>query len=156
MQDMEGEVARLKLQQKSGKKGQTCKTCPRGQHPEGRCPGERTEECYGCGKAGHFKGAPVCNGKPKADGKPNADSKPERVKKVKQEEQEVTDSDEDTSEEESTGRVTERVAAARDNVLDPMVQVLVKLRPRKQMGQVTITWLADSGVRRSLLSERDW
>ena len=68
----------------------------------------------------------------------------------------MTDSDEDTSEEESTGRVMERVAAARDNVLDPMVQVLVKLRPRKQMGQVTITWLADSGVRRSLLSERDW
>ena len=24
------------------------------------------------------------------------------------------------------------------------------------MGQVAITWLADSGVRRSLLSERDW
>ena len=85
LQDLEGEVARLKLQQKSGKKGQTCKTCPRGQHPEGRCPGKRTEECYGCGKAGHFKGAPVCKGKP------NADSKPERVKKVKQEEQEVTD-----------------------------------------------------------------
>ena len=66
----------------------------------------------------------------------------------------MTDSDEDTSEEESTARVMERVAAAKDNVLDPMVQV--KLRPRKQMGQVTITWLADSEVRRSLLSERDW
>ena len=76
------------------------------------------------------------------------------MKKVKHKEQEVTDSDEDTSEEESTARVTERVAAAKDNVLDPMVQV--KLRPRKQMGQVTITWLADSEVRRSLLSERDW
>jgi len=25
-----------------------------------------------------------------------------------------------------------------------------------QMGQVTITWLADSGVRMSLLSEKDW
>ena len=33
----------------------------------------------------------------------------------------MTDSDEDTSEEESTGSVTKRVAAARDNVLDPMV-----------------------------------
>ena len=34
--------------------------------------------------------------------------------------------------------------------------VKVKIRPRKQLGQVLITWLADSGVRRSLMSERDW
>ena len=153
LQDLEEEVSRLKLQQKPENKGQTCQTCPRGQHPEGRCPGKRSKECYGCGKAGHFKGAPVCKGKSKGEEKDKADKKLEKVK-VKQVEQEETDSDEDSSDTESTGRVIERVAAARDNALDPMVKV--ELRPRRQMGRVSITWLADSGVRRSLLSEKDW
>ena len=154
LQDLEEEVSRLKLEQKAGKKGQVCQTCPRGQHPEGRCPGKKASECYSCRKAGHFKGAPICKGKPKEDSKSKGQGKLEKVKKVKQEEQEETDSDEDTSDGESTCRVREMVAVVRDNMQDPMVKV--ELRPRKQFGQVSITWLADSGVRRSLLSEKDW
>ena len=79
LQDLEEEVSRLKLQQKPENKGQTCQTCPRGQHPEGRCPGKRSKECYGCGKAGHFKGAPVCKGKSKGEEKAKADKKLEKI-----------------------------------------------------------------------------
>ena len=147
---LQEEVARLKLQQKAGNKGEQCQTCPRGQHPEGKCSGKRSKECYSCGKAGHFKGAPICKGKDKGDGKP------EKVKKVKQEEQGTTESDEDTSETESLGRVTERVAAAKETVSDPMVKVEVRPRRRDGTGQIKVTWLADSGVRRSLMSEKDW
>ena len=37
---------------------------------------------------------------------------------------------------------------------DPAVSV--GLRPRRLLGEVKLEWLADSGVRRSLLSEKDW
>ena len=66
---LEEEIARLQLKPKKNSKAgekSKCKTCPRGDQHEGRaCSGQKAEECFACGKAGHFRGAPICSGKKK-------------------------------------------------------------------------------------------
>ena len=70
-------------------------------------------------------------------------------------EEELSETDSDTSNEDSVLRVQERVAAVdRELVKEAMVEVAV--RPRKGGSFQNIQWLADSGVRRTLLAETDW
>ena len=86
LQDLEEEVARLMMEAKQPQeKDKKCQTCPKGQHPPGRCAGKKADKCFACGLSGHFK-APTCKGggekKKKTGGK---------IRKVKQKEVAKTD-----------------------------------------------------------------
>ena len=167
IQRLEEDVARFKLKEKkTAKAGQVaghktgqltsrCPTCPDGKRHEGReCFGKKSKECHECKEPGHFKGAPACKKKKK------------KVRKVKDSAQKAEDSDTEESEaeisttdEESIGRVVEAenetVASAKERgIKDPMVKVLLK--PRLGAVSRQVRWLADSGVRWTLLAEPEW
>ena len=88
------------------------------------------------------------------------------MRKVKDSAQKAEDSDTEESEaeisttdEESIGRVVEAenetVASAKERgIKDPMVKVLLK--PRLGAVSRQVRWLADSGVRWTLLAEPEW
>ena len=60
LQDLEAEVARLKLgDRRPPEKEKKCQTCPKGRHLPGRFAGKKADECFACGLSGHFKGAPM-------------------------------------------------------------------------------------------------
>ena len=62
-----------------------------------------------------------------------------------------------TTDDESIGRVAEKetVASSKENgIKDPMVKVFLK--PRLGAVSRQVRWLADSGVRRTLLAEPEW
>ena len=50
-----------------GEKVKSCRTCTRPNHAAGKCPGLKVI-CHACNKAGHFKGAVVCQKKKKESG----------------------------------------------------------------------------------------
>ena len=129
-----------------------CKTCTRPFHAPGKCKGV---ECYDCGKMGHFRGAVACK-KPKASKQKGK----ERVRSVQHKEEEEESSQEDTdSEIESSNRVVEEVVATA-TVEGSEKQVHAKLnvvaldrgRPSQQ---ADVQMLIDSGVHKTLMSEKD-
>ena len=66
-----------------------------------------------------------------------------------------TSEGEEASNSDSVGRVIEEVAASKSELGDQIPRVQVSIRPRTG-GATQVTWLADSGVHRTLLSEADW
>ena len=155
---LEGEVARLQSQ--SGKtksalketdtQSSKCQTCGPGSrpHPGKPCRGLEVE-CYACRKTGHFKGALVCKGKPaKKPGKG-------KVRKVESE-SELEETESESSDTDGVGRVTERVAAAKEKPGEVEEMVQVAIRPRRGGKFEGVSWLPDSGVKRTLLAEEDW
>ena len=161
IQRLEEEVARFKLKEKKStksgqvaghKKGQLtsrCPTCPDGKRHEGReCFGKKSKECHDCKEPGHFKGAPACKKKKKV-----------RKLKEKKSDAEETEAELSTTDNESIGRVVEAkgetVAFSKESgIKDPMVKV--SLKPRLGAASRQVRWLADSGVRRTLLAEPEW
>ena len=151
---LEEEVARLQsekknssFQKKKDTQNQKCQTCPDGKRHE-------VKECYGkkskdCKEAGHFKGAQMCKGKKKKKAE-------KTVRKMEESENSETETSSDS---ESLGRVIEKapetVAAAKESdIKEPRVEVII--RPRKGAKERQVRWLADSGVRRTLLAESEW
>ena len=137
-----------------------CYTCPYKQHRNGqRCPG-LSGTCFDCNKDGHFKGAKICKKPKKKEDKkkPIANKK----KKGKQPVQRVSDSSENDSSSDSNsssvGRVKEIVVAkCKDEEKDKMSEAIkVSVRPHKGGQKLLVNWTPDSGVRRTLLSEKDW
>ena len=108
-------------------------------------------ECFACGLTGHFKGSAACKGKKAVGGKKK--KKDERANQVN-EMPEVTDGHSDTD---SIGRVVEIVRAAGDNAknktADVQMTVLDHGQPAKEL---TVEFLIDSGVYRTLLTEEQW
>ena len=121
-----------------------CPTCPLGKHKPGRCPG-RDADCFACGEKGHFRGANVCTKRQKW---PKQRSQ-QRLRKVDDD-----NSDEESSSNESVGRVI--TVAASEEACDPLTTVQVKPCTRKEAVSEQITFLADSGVTKTLLVQNEW
>lgn len=169
IQQLENQVARLQADRKTGKprfsgnkqEGSLCQTCPDSSRhrAEGQCQGKNSKECFACGKSGHFKGAPLCKGDNKKEAKQKW-KKPAKSRRV----QEPPESEEDTesgeTDSDSVPRLKESssgetVAAAKETEpQDPMVEV--GARPRQGAQYKQVKWLADSGVRKTLMAEADW
>ena len=118
-----------------------CRTCTR-QH-EGKCPALQYT-CFACSEVGHAKGSKACK-------KPKPAVKPKKVDKTRQVQEEDTDS-------EGVGRVTEvepvRAVRAADARKATVTMTGVD---RGTPGVATQTQLLiDSGVHKTLLSEKDW
>ena len=150
---LEEEVARLQTKgsvgDKEGKK-KGCQTCPRGDQHEGKlCAGRKAEECFSCGKAGHYKGAPICKG-----GKPTKGKVRYLEEEEENSEEEETESEEDG---EVLGRVREEMVEGVRKIKEGKEEMVkVQLRPKVEGEMVEIKWLADSGVKKTLLAEEDF
>jgi hypothetical protein len=148
------EVRRLeeKLRRLKYKGPDKCQTCPRYHRPGQTCHGLNVN-CFDCRKDGHFKGAPICEGAPDKE-----TEKKKRKKQKKKYVKRVEESDEstETSEAESINRLTERIGAAKESSIKSTDQVHISVRPKQGNAKIGVKWTADSGVKRSLLSEKDW
>jgi hypothetical protein len=140
------------LKAEMGTDSNACKMCTF-VHREGqRCPA-KGKECLACGQTGHFVNSAVCKGKEK------------RVQKEKARAVLSETSDTDTGSEsntESVGRVkeipdevekVENVEKDNSETAEIKMTVMDHKNPSKE---VEIDFLVDSGVNKTLLSERDW
>ena len=160
IQRLEEQLCRLQADSPYKETKQQCQTCTRSGHGPGReCPAKK-ERCHACNLPGHFRGAPACKGEARAGGEKAKKKKKRPDKTVKR--LKDADSSTETSEAEELGRIVEMVAAATDTtVSNPQkksgdVKVHVSVRPRQGGEKTGVWWTADSGVRRTLLAERDW
>ena len=130
-----------------------CQTCSRPRHgPDQPCPGTKCPECHACKQSGHFVGAPICPG-PSKETKAGTGKTKVKVKKVSSTTKE--DSEQEESDTDTIGRISSiMVGAVGSSSTD--VEVKVGIRPRKGFKQTWTQWTADSGVKRTLLSEEDW
>ena len=128
----------------NGQNQAQCFTCPLGKHKPGRCPG-RDADCFACGEKGHFRGAKVCTKRQKW---PKQRSQ-QRLRKVDDDH-----SEEEYSSNESVGRVI--TVAASEEASDPLTTVEVRPCTRKEAAPEQITFLADSGVTKTLLVKNEW
>ena len=130
-----------KLEVKRDKK--ECRTCIR-QH-EGKCPALQYT-CFACSEVGHAKGSKACK-------KPKPAVKPKKVDKARQVQEEETDSDS-----EGVGRVTEVEPVRAVRHADARKATVTMTGVDKGTpGVATQTQLLiDSGVHKTLISEKDW
>ena len=158
--DREDKVRRLETQlgklQAKQKAAQHCQTCSHQRHcPDQPCPGIKCPECHACKQPGHFIGAPACPG-PSKDNKAGAgkgERKKKKVRKVDSDTEEVSDQqDSDTN---TIGRIGTIGVGAAGQAGDDVV-VNVGVRARGTHRKVWTEWTADSGVKKTLLSEDDW
>ena len=145
---------------KTFKSKKSCQTCPFPTHKEaGNCPG-KSVECFACKKMGHMKFAPICSeakSKAKTE-KPKTKSKKVKTRNVKEE------SSEDTESSESVGRVkeepTENVRSVENETKskgEETAKVSIQTLSLQDKSEDTnVSLLIDSGVKRTLLSEKDW
>ena len=144
-------VARLedkvrKLEFKKGEIKKKYKTCTRGGH-EGRCPG-LDMKCFACQLEGHMKGSLACK-KPKPLFKSKSETK-NTARQVEDAEVVSTDSDEVT-------RVSEVLVRAVNHESTRLGDVTITpLDQGVAGGQTMVQLLIDSGVHKTLLSEKDW
>ena len=175
-----GEMRRLKEKlrrmetddKKSSGNKSPCKTCTREHNPEQTCWGLKAT-CYDCDKEGHFRGAEICKGKKekkkeykkeykpkdyKGKSKKKDKKKKRHVKRLESSSEEEESSDDETSTSGSASSINrvEMVGAARGSHGTEEAQVKVHIRPREGKHSQEVEWTADSGVGRSLISERDW
>ena len=169
IQQLENQVARLQADRKTGKprfsgnksEGSSCQTCPDSSRhrAEGQCQGKNSKECFACGKTGHFKGAPLCKGDNKKEAKKKW-KKPSKSRRVQERPESAEDTESGETDSDSVPRLKESstgetVAAAKETEpQDPMVEV--GARPRQGGQYKQVKWLADSGVRKTLMAEEDW
>ena len=157
---LEQKLARLQGQHTAEKLYQAdkrCQTCSRPRHgPEQACPGLKCPECHACKQKGHFKGAPICPGPMNympgtAKTKLNSQGKIRRMSAKTSED----DSEEEKSETEAVGKVSSVTVGAVGGSNDD-VEVQVGIRPRTCSAKIWAKWTADSGVRKTLLSQATW
>ena len=145
---LEGKVRQLELHKGGKKKG--CRTCTRGLH-EGRCPG-LDMNCFACRLDGHMKGSSACK-------KPKAPNKGKKKKKEEATARQVEDSSEAAStDSEDANRVME-VNQVRAVKQEHTMHTKVGLTPIDhgvEGAQAKVKLLIDSGVYKTLLSEKDW
>ena len=144
---LEGKVKQLELQKGGKKTG--CRTCTRGLH-EGRCPG-LDMNCFACRLDGHMKGSKACK-KPKADIK-GKEKKAEATARQVEDGSKVGSTDS-----EGCNKVME-VHQVKAEKTKHSMQAKVGLTPIDQGvvgAQATVKLLIDSGVYKTLLSEKDW
>ena len=144
---LEDKVRQLEFKKGDSKK--TCRTCTRGGH-DGRCPG-LDMNCFACRLDGHMKGSAACK-KPKT---PNKLKK----KKLKDTTRQVGDEAEaDSTDSEEANRVAEvhKVRAVNQGNSRHAEMNLTPLDHGKAGGQTLVKLLIDSGVHKTLLSEKDW
>ena len=67
----------------------------------------------------------------------------------------LEDTDDDTGTD-SVGRMVEETVSSAAVQEDKSATILAQIRPRAGGIQVRVQWLAESGVKRTLLSEQDW
>ena len=151
---LETQLGKLQAKQRAG---QSCQTCSRPRHsPDQPCPGIKCTECHACKQSGHFIGAPICPG-PSKDTKAGAGKgehkKKKKVRKVAVESEESSDQEETDTE--TIGRIETITVGAAGQPGDDVV-VKVGIRPRGTHMKAWTVWTADSGVKKTLLSEEDW
>ena len=144
----EGIKSQRRLQARKPSSSGFCQTCTRPTHASGECPGKRVE-CFTCGLVGHFKGSAVCKGKKAAGGK-KKNGNAHQVDDMT----EVTNEHSDTD---RIGRVVEIVRAAGDNVKNKTADIQMTVLDHGQPArELTVEFLIDSGVYRTLLTEEQW
>ena len=147
---MEGKVRQL--ESSKGGASKSCKTCTRGGH-EGRCLGLNMT-CFACKQEGHMKGSKACR-HPKPATKPNKHKGKggDKARQVAEGSTEDTD-----SEEVDRVMIDEPVRAVKhENSRKARVDITLTVVDHKvpgRPGQVQL--LIDSGVYKTLLSEKDW
>ena len=120
-------------------KSSSCQSCTRPWH-NGSCPGLKVD-CYKCGKKGHFSGAPMCKNT----------KKKEKTRNVEEESE--------TESEESVNRVeekTEKVRAVKPDPAKIAEVVLTAMDHGVEAKEASVELLINSGVNKTLLSEKDW
>ena len=153
---VEEEVARLSLSPGGSSEKVKCQTCS-GKHKVGfNCPGKKCQKCFDCGEKGHFKGAPICKTpKNKKPVKKLGGGKFDKSRRVKSDESSGDTDDTDDELSDSCGRVTEVVARSSQGVMaEPKVCVSVRARGGNEY--LDFKWLPDSGVCRTLITEKHW
>ena len=149
VRQLEEDVRSLRAGSKADKV-KSCNTCTRPSHPPGKCPG-LDKECFECKVTGHFKGSSACKKKKKTK---TEKSTKQKVNEVSEEDTEDTDS--------SVGRVvesgSEKVNAANQQSVKNITThlKLTALDKGRPSDEVDVELLVDSGVHKTLLSERDW
>ena len=139
-------------------KTKKCQTCPFPTHnEEGKCPGKNVE-CFACKQMGHMKFAPICSESKSKTEKPKTKSKKVKTRNVKEE------SSDDTESNESVGRVKEEPTEvvrsvendkkSKDEETAEVMIEAVNLQEKSEDTKVSL--LIDSGVKRTLVSEKDW
>ena len=142
---LEEKLTKLQSQQRTAHR---CQTCSRPRHsPEQPCPGIKCPECHACKQSGHFIGAPICPG-PSKENKAGTAKARVKVKKV------GSSITRDESEEEESD--TDTIGWIKSITSSTDVEVKMGIRPRTCLKQTWIRWTADSGVKRTLLSETGW
>ena len=106
-----------------------------------KCP-EKDKECNSCGAKGHFARSKRCKRK---------EGKLEKVSKVDEAEDETEDSEEA---EVMTGRIREFTVGGM--VSEDRTEVTVGLTSPTGEGGDSIRFLTDTGVRKTILNEKDW
>ena len=138
-----------------------CQTCTRKHNSGVECPGLKCKECFDCREPGHFKGAPCCK-KPKKK-KPvdkkkltkgeKDKNKSRRVKDKSSSSEDTDDTDSDLSD--SVGRVRETVHRSSQSKLEEP-NVGLEIRSREGTEYLKVKMLPDSGVYRTLITEREY
>ena len=123
-------------------KKKECMTCTNPTHGEGKCKA-KLATCFACERKGHFKGSKACKGQGQS--------------KVRAVSQEVEEQD-TNSEAESVGRVEELVRASQeDKAQEEVARVKVTVKDKGTLAQTTqVKFLVDSGVNKTLISEKVW
>ena len=140
-----------KEKDESKKTRESCDFCHYGHRKGQSCPA-KDKDCLDCGKKGHFKNTKTCPKKKKA--------KKEATRRLESDQSELSD---ESDTEESVGRVKEEesddVRALKDKVEQKSEEALMKviIKDHKELSKpVDVKLLIDSGVHKTLLSEKDW
>ena len=137
---------------KNNFKGQQCNKCTRPTHGPGNCPA-RNMDCFACERKGHMKGTPACK-----EFKGTPAYKKAKPKKKKEQTRAVNDSELDStdSDSEDINRV-EEVRAAGDKKKSRTSNIMFYPINKDKEGEAgNVSFLVDSGVHKTLLSEEDW
>ena len=152
---LEEQVRRLKFgdgKDRASKK--SCKTCTKKHDPGRTCPADK-RECFTCGETGHFKGASICKGKPEAEQEKKRKKKDKNKKHVRKV-QFKTDSSTESDSSEDESQVDTDSSVGRVQMVGRAVSGQTDAKALVKCAGADTEMLVDSGVGRTLVSEKDW
>ena len=141
----------LKAKDRTGRRV-TCRTCTQPTHEQGKCPGKQVI-WFLREQTGHFKGLPTCSTHFKKKTNKNLQGTAERTRAV------ADDTDSETNNDQ-VGRVIEQQKEDVRALVDPSSKlaqvVMIALDHGISSHAAKSNLLIDSGVNKTLLSEKDW